>query len=152
MKKLLMSLIVFSLMFPTISNAALVYCNKQCFKLGSDQLVTIKGLLYEIAQEQDKETQKTFSPHVADTIVWMEKKHKEEKTYKLSEYKKDDRARLITQAVDLIIDVLSEKTKFNPQKALLRWTETGIKVLAEYSEKIVNKQIVSEYKLELAND
>jgi hypothetical protein len=136
-------------MFPTISNAGIVYCNKQCFMLESDHLVTIKGILYEIAQEQSKESQKTFLPHVADTIVWMEKKHKEEKKYKLIDLDKDDRAKLVSQTVDLIVDVLSGKTKFDPQVAMIRWTKTGFKVLAEYTEKIVNKKIVSEYKLEL---
>ena len=92
MKKLLMSIIVFFLMFPSISNAAIVYCNKQCFKLGEEHLTTVKGLLYEAAQEQDAETKKTFLPHVADTIVWMEKKQKEEKIYKLNDLKKASNA------------------------------------------------------------
>jgi len=149
MKKLVMLVVLFSLMFPAISSARVVYCDRECFELRDHHILTIKGLLYEVADSQSNKTKKTFLPHVAETIVWMEKKHKEEKIYKLGELKKEDKARLINTSVSFIIDVLNGKTKFNPHPALFHWTALGEKVIAEYSEKIVDKKAVVEYKLEL---
>lgn len=149
MKKLLTLVVLFFLIIPTTSYATIVYCNGGCFKLGEEHLTTVKGLLYEVAERQDKKTKITFSPHVADTIVWMEKIHKEDKIYKISEIKKDDRANLLNKSLDFIIDVIAGKTKFDPRVVMVRWTETGLKVVAQYKEKIVNKKIISEYVLGL---
>jgi len=149
MKRLLILVILFSLMFPTVSNAGLIYCDKECFKLKDSQITTIKGLLYEVAESQNKKTKKTFLPHVAETIVWMDKKHKEEKVYKLEDLKKDDKANLINTSISFILDVLYGRTKFNPRVVLYHWGIVGEKVIAEYKEKIVDKKTVIEYKLEL---
>jgi len=149
MKTSLALITLFSLIFPLTSNAEIVYCNNQCFKLKDDHLATIKGFLYETTEQQDKETNKTFLPHVAETIVWMENKHKEKRIYKLIDFKKDDRAKLITNAINFIVDVISGKTMYNPEKTLIRLTNIGYKVVAKYKEKIVNKKTVVEYKLQL---
>ncbi len=141
--------ILLSLVFSTTSKAEIVYCENECFKLKDDHLATIKGLLYEITEQQDKKTNKTFLPLVAETIVWMENKHKEDKSYKLKDFKKDDRARLVNSAIGFIVDVVSGKTVHNAENTLARLTITGYKVLAEYKEKIVDKKTVVEYKLRL---
>ena len=141
--------ILLSLVFSTTSKAEIVYCENECFKLKDDHLATIKGLLYEITEQQDKKTNKTFLPLVAETIVWMENKHKEDKSYKLKDFKKDDRARLVNSAIGFIVDVVSGRTVHNAENTLARLTITGYKVLAEYKEKIVDKKTVVEYKLRL---
>tara|TARA_B100000700_G_scaffold57198_1_gene61944 strand:- start:8552 stop:9022 length:471 start_codon:yes stop_codon:yes gene_type:complete len=141
--------ILLSLVFSTTSKAEIVYCENECFKLKDDHLATIKGLLYEITEQQDKKTNKTFLPLVAETIVWMENKHKEDKSYKLKDFKKDDRARLVNSAIGFIVDVVSGRTVHNAENTLARLTITGYKVLAEYKEKIVDKKTVVEYRLRL---
>ena len=50
--------ILLSLVFSTTSKAEIVYCENECFKLKDDHLATIKGLLYEITEQQDKKTNK----------------------------------------------------------------------------------------------
>ena len=149
MKTSALMVTLFSLIFSTTSNAEIVYCGNQCFKLKDDHLATVKGLLYETTERQDKKINKTFLPLVAETIVWMENKHKEDKVYKLIDFKKDDRARLVTAAIDFILDVVSGKTVYDPKSILTRLTTTGYKVLAEYKETIVDEKTVVEYKLRL---
>jgi hypothetical protein len=144
-----MLVILFSLMFPTVSNAGLVYCDKECFKLKESHIVTVKGLLYEVMESQNKKTKKTFSAHAAETIVWMEEKYKEEKVYKLEDLKKDDKVNLVITSISFILDVIYGRTKFNPRVVLFRWGMVGEKVIAEYKENIVDKKTVIKYKLEL---
>jgi hypothetical protein len=116
-----MLVILFSLMFPTVSNAGLVYCDKECFKLKESHIVTVKGLLYEVMESQNKKTKKTFSAHAAETIVWMEEKYKEEKVYKLEDLKKDDKVNLVITSISFILDVIYGRTKFNPRVVLFGW-------------------------------
>jgi hypothetical protein len=149
MKKLSTLIILLFLMFPTISVAKIVYCDKECYQLNNNHVATVKGLLYESAKRQDKKTRKTFSPLVAKTIIWIDKIQKEKKVQSLKDFKKDDRARLTTMAIEIIVDVVSGKTRHNVESIMIRWTKKGFRVLAEYQESVINNKTVIKYKLEL---
>ena len=149
MKKLSTLIILLFLMFPTISAAKIVYCDKKCYQLNNNHVATIKGLLYESTKKQDKETRKTFSPLVAKTIIWIDKIQKEKEARSLKDFKKDDRARLTIMATEIIIDVVSGNTRHDIESIMIRWTKKGFRVLAEYQENVINNKTVIKYKLEL---
>tara|TARA_R110000824_G_scaffold67377_5_gene174476 strand:- start:4831 stop:5358 length:528 start_codon:yes stop_codon:yes gene_type:complete len=153
MKKLLILATLINLI-PLSAYAKLEYCNKNirngCFELKSDHLITIKGLLYETGHSQTAEKKKVFLPHIAKTIVWLDKMHKDTNTHKLINLEKDDRAKLVNESVNFIIRTVSGYyPRVDPQKEITRWATVGEKVIAEYEEKTINNKPVVKYKLEL---
>ena len=119
--------------------------------MNSDQIATVKGLLYESVNKQNKKIKETLLPHTAKTIVWLEKAHKEKKVYQLKSLKKDERAALVNTAINIIIDIVSGKTQISNNK-LYHWTVLGFKVVAEYEEEIINSKKMIKYKLELKKE
>ena len=99
-------LIIMLLLMPTMAEAKIILCEKECKELTKTHIDPIKGLIYELSQKQAPATKKHFSMHAAKTIVWMDKLHKDKKTHNLDEYKKDDRAKLIITCIKYIVSVV----------------------------------------------
>ena len=113
-------------------------------------MITIKGFLYELGQAQTEKKKKAFLPHVAKTIVWIDRLHKEKKLHNLKNLKKDERVALVNKTIGFIMRVLSEYyPDLDPREEIIRWITTGEKVIAKYKETTINKKIIVEYTLEL---
>ena len=88
MKRLLILITLISLM-PLNAYAKLKYCKNKttdskynnCFELKDGHLITIRAFLYELGQAQTEKKKKVFLPHVAKTIVWIDRLHKEKKLH-----------------------------------------------------------------------
>ena len=155
-KILFMLIVIFA---PILAQAKLVMCNKKCSELKTEHIQTIKGLIYELAYSQDASTKILFLPHAAKTIVWMNKLHESKKIYNLEDYKKDNRAKLITSCVEHIVRVINGEENLPIKDTMMRWTNTGKRVLAEYKEKKISTNVpgrkrskpktVIKWKLEL---
>ena len=148
------TLILLFLLLPAFAQAKVTLCKKGCATLETDQINSIKGLLYEVSEAQEPSVKKQVLPKFARCIVWLEKIHKDKKTHVIVDYDTED-ASLVKASIQLIIDVaMSRHPNMPPEQTIARWTEKGAIVVAQYKEiktkdKNGNKKIKIKWKLEL---
>ena len=145
------------LFIPMVAQAKISLCEKGCTAMDTDQINAIKGFLYEVVNSQEHSVKKQILPKFARCLVWLDKIHKEKKTHVITRYKTED-ASLVKASVQFIIDTAMGRYKeTNPQEAITRWTNKGMKVIAEYEEKVTKdkngkKKVEVKWRLELAKE
>jgi len=149
------ALIVTFLLIPTIAQAKIALCEKGCTPMDNDQVYAIKGFLYEVSASQEASIKMQILPKFARCLVWLDKIHKDKKKHVVTRYETEDAA-LIKASIQFIIDVVMGRyPEMDPEKVVAKWTNKGMRVVAEYEEKEFKdkngkKSVKIKWKLELA--
>lgn len=142
MKRL--SLILLLLIFSFEAQAKVTY-NKKLFH--DAHIITVRGFLYEVVENQEPSVKKQIAPKIARTIVWLDKIHKSKKTHEITKIKTED-ANLVNASIKYIVNVSSGDMGANPvqiEEILTRWYILGENLVAEYK----NRRGKISWKLEV---
>jgi hypothetical protein len=130
-------IITLAIAFFTVVTAAEAKVYYQAKELRDVQVYTIKGFCYNVSHSVKDPAIEGWRATFAKSLVWLDKLHKDPKTYHLEKIKGVE-SKTIRDAIDIIIQVLDGKyPNITPEIALREWVLTGRRVVATYVEQTV---------------
>jgi len=123
------------------AQAKLFYNDKE---LVDFHISSIKGFLYDLVQTQEIAIKKQIIAKFARTIVWLEKKHRDEKKHELKKNKTKDKnviedIKLIKASIKYLALIQKGEDPDISPKVIEYWAKRGRRVVAEYEIQKDNK-------------
>ena len=94
----------------------------------------VKGFIYDMVQSQSVDIKKQVAPGFTKALVWLERSHKDKKTFDLDKIKTENTS-VIRASIKYLSDIAADKYPDIPSSFIGYWITKGQKVIAKYEMK-----------------